>query len=41
MGVDLARAGSGEALISATLDFGQIAPARERLPYLQDYKRVQ
>jgi 5-aminopentanamidase len=39
MGVDLARAGSDETLIAAELDFGEIGPARKRLPYLQNYQR--
>ena len=35
-GEDLARAGSDEELIRATLDPATIAPARDRLPYLRD-----
>lgn len=35
-GHDLARAGSEEAVIEATLDMAEIARARETIPYLED-----
>jgi predicted amidohydrolase len=35
-GSEVARAGSGEELLRADLDFGLIAPARATLPYLTD-----
>ncbi len=41
MGVDLARAGTEETLITASLDFSMIEPTRVRLPYLENYQRFQ
>lgn len=38
-GLDLARAGAGEEVISATLDTAAVAAARARLPYLGDLRR--
>jgi predicted amidohydrolase len=35
-GSEVARAGSGEEMLRADLDFGLIAPARATLPYLTD-----
>ncbi len=40
LGEDLARAGSGEAIIAADIDTSILPAIRERLPYLRDYKSV-
>ena len=39
-GVDLARAGKTEGVISANLDLGFVAEAREKVPFLRDRRRV-
>ena len=39
-GNDLARAEAGEEVISATLDIGLIEKAREHLPHIRDFKKV-
>ena len=39
-GVDLARAGRTEDVISANLDLGLVAEAREKVPFLRDQRRV-
>ena len=40
MGEDLVRAGEGEAWISADLDAESIGRMRQRLPYLEDYRKL-
>ena len=39
-GVDLARAGKTEGVISANLDLSFVAEAREKVPFLRDRRRV-
>lgn len=39
-GVDLARAGKTEDVISTNLDLGFVAEAREKVPFLRDQRRV-
>ncbi len=40
LGEDLARAGSGEAIIAADIEPSILPAIRRRLPYLRDYKSV-
>jgi predicted amidohydrolase len=39
-GVDLARAGKTEGVISAYLDLGRVAEAREKIPFLRDQRSL-
>ena len=38
LGEDMARAGSGETVITADIDISTLPAIRQRLPFLRDYK---